>query len=63
MVANQLEQRSVIKFFVVIKWKLCEIYIRMCDVYGEASFSEKRNVYKWVKYEPESKRQSMERKH
>ena len=44
MVANQIEcckieQSSVIKFWEVEKCKLCEIYARMCDVYGEAYFS------------------------
>ena len=37
MVAK-LEQRSVINFLVVEKFKLCEIYRRMCVVYGEAYF-------------------------
>ena len=46
MVANQtacskLEQRSVIKVLVTEKGKPSEIYRRMCDAYGEASFSQK----------------------
>ena len=44
MVANQtelssLDQRSVFKSLVAEKCKLCEIYRRMCNVYGEACFS------------------------
>ena len=47
MAANQtegrgLEQRSVIKFLVVVKCKPCEIYRRMCDVYREAGLSQKK---------------------
>ena len=50
MVANQteysrLEQQSVIKSLVVEKYKLCEIYRRICDVYSETCFN-KKNVYK-----------------
>ena len=44
MAANhccRLEQRSVIKFLVTEKCKQCEIYKRMCDVYGKACFSLK----------------------
>ena len=46
MVANQteftrLEQRSVIKYLMTENCKPCEIYKRMCDVYGEACFSQK----------------------
>ena len=37
----QIEQRSVIKYLLAEKYKLCEIYRRMCDVYGEAYFSSK----------------------
>ena len=36
-----LEQRSVIKFLVAEKSKLCEIYKRMGDAYREACFSQK----------------------
>ena len=36
----RLGQRSVIKFLVAEKSKPCEIYRRMCDVYGEACFSQ-----------------------
>ena len=37
MAANQtlLEQKSVIKFLANEKWKSCEIYRRICDVYRE----------------------------
>ena len=54
MVANQtecsrLEQKSVIKFLLVGKGKLCEIYRRMRDVYGETCFNFK-NVYKQAKH-------------
>ena len=38
---QQIEQRSVIKFLVAEKCNLCKIYRRMCDVLGEASFSQK----------------------
>ena len=31
-----LEQRSVMKFLLAEKYKPCEIYRRMYDVYGEA---------------------------
>ena len=46
MAANQtecslLEQNYVIKFLVVEKCKPCEIYWRVCNVYGEAYFSQK----------------------
>ena len=46
MVANQtdcfrLEQRSAITFFVAEKYKLCKIYRRMCNRYGEAYFNPK----------------------
>ena len=37
---SRLEQRSVIKSLVAEKWKLCEIYRKMCDMYGEACFSQ-----------------------
>ena len=47
MVANQtectrLEQSSLIKFLVAEKFKPCEIYRRMCDVYRETCFSHKK---------------------
>ena len=47
MVANQivyssLEQRSVLKFLLFEKGKLCEIYRRIFDLYGEACFSQKK---------------------
>ena len=37
----QIEQRSVIKYSLAEKYKACEIYRRMCDVYGEACFNLK----------------------
>ena len=43
------EQKSVFKFLLAEKCKPCEIYRRMCDVYGEAYFS-KDNVFKWAKH-------------
>ena len=43
----QIEQRSVIKYLLAEKCKACEIYRRMCDVYGEACFSQ-RNFSKWA---------------
>ena len=54
MLANQIEctrfeQRSVIKYLVAEKCKLCEIYRRICDVYGEACFSLK-DIHKWAKH-------------
>ena len=45
MAANQcsrLEQRSVMKFFAAEKRRPCEIYKRMCDVYGEGCFSKNK---------------------
>ena len=47
MVMNQtecssLEQRSVIKFLLTEKCKSCEIYRKMCDVYGEVCFNLKK---------------------
>ena len=45
----QIEQRSVIKYLLAEKYKPCEIYRRMCDVYGEASFSQ-RNFSKLAKH-------------
>ena len=56
MIANQtqgfgLEQRSVIKFLVVEKYKSCKIYFKKtCDMYGEACFSKKKKLYKWAKH-------------
>ena len=41
----QIEQRSVIKYLLSEKWKPIEIYRRMCDVYGEASFSQKKSLH------------------
>ena len=59
---SRLEHRSAIKVLVVKKCKPRGIYRRMCDMYGEAYFSQK-NVYKWVQHQfatTKSKRQSME---
>ena len=46
MAANQnvqkFEQRPVIKSLVSEKCKPCKIYRKMCDVYGQASFSKKK---------------------
>ena len=44
----KLEQESVIIFFITEKYKPCENFKRMCDVYGESCFC-KQNVYKCVK--------------
>ena len=41
-----LKQSSVIKFLVAEK---CEIYRKMCDVYGEVCFNGKY-LYKWTKH-------------
>ena len=38
----RVEQRSVIKFLATEKYKLSEIYRRMCNVYGEVCFSKKK---------------------
>ena len=72
MITNQtecsrLEQRSVIKCSVAEKCKPCEIYKRMCDVYGEVCFS-KIIFYNWAKHECATrslskKKQFMELKH
>ena len=52
MMANQtqcswFQQRSVIKYLLAEKCKLCEIYKRIYDVY-KACF-DKKNIYKWTK--------------
>ena len=39
---SRLEQRLVIKFLMPEKCKLCEIYRRMCDVYGGVCYSKKK---------------------
>ena len=44
---TRLELRSDIKFLVAEKCKPCEIYTRMCDVYGKACFSQEN--FKWTK--------------
>ena len=46
MASNQteyfrLEQKSLTEILVAEKSKPCEIYKRMCDMYGEACFNEK----------------------
>ena len=46
MVENQtkcskLEQKSIIKLLMAEKSKPCEIYKRICGVYGEACFNQK----------------------
>ena len=46
---SRLEQKSLIKFLVTENCKSCEIYTRMCDLYGEAYLVNK-NVYKWAKH-------------
>ena len=38
---SRIEQRSLIKFLLAEKCKPREIYRRICDVYGEACFSQK----------------------
>ena len=43
------ELRSVIKFLIGEKFKPCEIYIRMSDLYRKACFNPK-NIYKWAKH-------------
>ena len=62
-----LEQRSVIKFLMAERCKVCEIYRRMCDVNWGACFSQKiiTNGLTWVcHFKPESKkRKSIEWKH
>ena len=45
------------------KCKPFEIYKSMCDVFGEAYFNNKNNVYKWTKHEPEWTGEFMEWKH
>ena len=47
--SSRVEQMSVNKVLVAKKYKQCEIYRRMCDLYEEACFS-KKNVYKKAKH-------------
>ena len=61
--------RFVLKYFVAVKYKQCEIYTRIWNVCREACFSQK-NVYKWFKHgfatlrlSWKKKKQSMEWKH
>ena len=42
-------KKTVIKFLVTEKWRPCEIYRRMCNVYGEAGFSQQKNVHNMAK--------------
>ena len=49
MVANQtkgsrLEQRTVTKFLMAEKYKPCEVYRRMCDMYREVGLNKKEKV-------------------
>ena len=46
---SSLEQRSVIKFLLAKMCKPCEVYKRMCHVYGEACFNQFFS-YKWAKH-------------
>ena len=42
MAANQIDYfSSVIEFLIAEKWKTCEIYRRVCGVYGEECFNQK----------------------
>ena len=59
-------KRSVMKFLVAKKCQPCEIYGRMCDVYGEEYFSQKSlqlGLTCVCHDKPEAKRQSMEWEH
>ena len=48
---SRLEQRSVIKFVVAEKCKPCEMYRRMCDIYGETCLCFwSKNIYKWTNH-------------
>ena len=42
---SSLKQTSVIKLLVAEKCKQCEIYTKMCVVYGEACFSRLSGWY------------------
>ena len=60
----RFEQKSVIKFSMVEKNKIYEIYRRICDVYREECFLKKNQ--EWVKNnvaKSEGKRQFMELKY
>ena len=46
---SRLKPMSVIKFLDAGKCKPCEVYRRLCAVYGEACFSQK-SVYKWAEH-------------
>ena len=45
----RLEQRSVIRFLMAEKYKPCEIYRKMCNMYGE-DFLLKKSIYWWAKH-------------
>ena len=47
---NYFNLKKHLKFKVTKKCKPCEVYRRMCDVYGEGCFSKKKNLYKWAKH-------------
>ena len=57
--SSRLEEMFLMIFLATERRKRCGIYQKMCDVYGEACFSQKY-VYKWAKpgwvchYEPVS---------
>ena len=64
--SNTMLQRQVIKFLLAEKCKFCEIFRRICDIYGKYILVKKylQTGYIWVcYYEPNSKNQSMEWKH
>ena len=42
----RLKQRFVITFLVAENCKSCEIYRRMCDIYGETCFSKNKYLQK-----------------
>ena len=48
-VHSRLEQKPVIKFPVAEKYKPCEIYQRISDMFGEVCFSQKM-YFKWGKH-------------
>ena len=60
----RLEQISIINLLMVEKYKLCEMYIRMTHVLGEACLSKikcSQMGQSWICHcEFESKRQSIE---
>ena len=48
---SRLERKTVIKFLVAEKRKLCDIYKRMCDVcreyFSEKMFANGLNISEW----------------